>query len=439
MSKSICVVGTGYVGLIASVGLADFGNTVVGVDIDKKKIDMLNSGVSPIYENGIEGYLKKNLENERLSFTSDVDKAIKESEIVFIAVGTPSKADGDTDLSFISAVINIIAKNLNDYKVIVTKSTVPVGTNRWIKGELNRKCSEYNTGKNGFDIVSNPEFLREGRAIQDFFHPDRTVIGYETERAKDIMVHIYRALNLISVPFVFCSIETAELIKYASNAYLAVKITYINEIAELCEKVGADVHAVAKTMGMDGRIGSKFLHPGPGYGGSCFPKDTRAMALTGKKYGARLTLVNTVIDSNEYQKSRNVAKLKELVGDFKGKTVGVLGLAFKQETDDVRESPSINLVEELLKSGARVQAHDPKAMDNFEKMFPEVVYCRSSYDAVKSCDAIVLMTEWNEYRSLDLARIASAMNGRIILDSRNLLSPDEAKEAGFKYLGVGRV
>lgn len=433
MSTKICVVGTGYVGLIAAVGLSDFGNNVVGVDLNKEKIDMLKKGISPIYEPGIADYLNRNLETGRLSFTTEISQAIQDSQVIFIAVGTPEKQNEEADLSYVEAVVNTIAENLNEYKVVVTKSTVPVGTNRWIKNFLANK-----TGGNNFDVVSNPEFLREGRATQDFFHPDRTVIGCESQKAKNIMFNVYRTLNVTSVPFVWCNLETAELIKYASNAFLATKITFINEIANLSEAVGADIHEIARAMGMDGRISPKFLHPGPGYGGSCFPKDTKAIASFGKKYGVKMNLIESVIKTNEIQKKRMVDKIRKITGSLKGKTIAVLGLAFKQQTDDIRESSALTIIQEILEDGGLVQAHDPKAMDNFAKVYPNIMYCHTAYDAVKNADAVMIVTEWNEYRGLDLDKIKESMRGDILIDTRNLLDPDAVKSAGFKYEGVGR-
>lgn len=433
MSKKICVIGTGYVGLIASVGLSDFGNEIIGVDIDEKKVKMLNRGISPIYEPGVERYLKRNLESGRLKFSVDIAGSIQDSEVIFIAVGTPPKDNGEADLSFVESVVGSIADNLNTYKVIVTKSTVPVGTNRWIRENLKKLAP----GRE-FDVVSNPEFLREGKATQDFFHPDRTVIGYESEQAKEVMFEVYRALNLITVPFVWCSLETAELIKYASNAFLATKITFINQMANLAETVGADIHSIAKTMGMDGRISPKFLHPGPGYGGSCFPKDTMAVVQTGDKFGVDMSLIRCVIEANDKQKDRMVAKLEKLVGSFKGKIIALLGLAFKAETDDIRDTPAFNIVNGILKGGAKIQAHDPQAMDNFSKMYPQVQYCHSEFDALKEADALVLVTEWNEYRNLNLEKAKKLMKGNIILDTRNLLDAQLVKEKGFVYEGVGR-
>jgi len=440
MSKKICVVGTGYVGLIASVGLANFGNQVLGVDIDEAKVEMLKEGTSPIYEPGVEEYLRRNLEAGRLNFTTNLHTAISESDIVFIAVGTPPKENGEADLHFIFDVVDSIEKALNSYKVIVCKSTVPVGTNRSIKEYLETR--NHRAGVD-FDVVSNPEFLREGKATQDFFHPDRTVIGYESEKAKKEMEEVYRALNLISVPFVWCGLETAELIKYASNAFLATKITFINEMANLAEAVGADIHVVAKSMGMDGRISPKFLHPGPGYGGSCFPKDTQAIVQTAQKYSVDMSVIASVIKANEAQKRRMVIKLIRLLGlkdrsELKGKKIALFGLAFKQETDDIRDSPALTIVKELLDSGALVQAHDPKAMKNFKKVFPDVEMFNYSYDALKDTDCLILLTEWDEYRNLDLEKIKKLMNKPVILDTRNLLVPKELKDCGFFYEGVGR-
>ena len=434
----LSVIGTGYVGLVTAVGLADFGNEVIGADIDEGKIEKLKKGISPIYEPGIEEYLKRNLKSGRLSFTSDIEKAIKDADVIFIAVGTPSKDDGNVDLSQVESVVKIIAQNLSKYKIIVTKSTVPVGINRWIYNTL-REIS----GNNNFDVVSNPEFLREGKAVYDFFHPDKIVIGYENEKVKEIMIGIYRPLYLIETPFVFCNWETAELIKYANNAFLATKITFINQMANLAEEVGADVHIIAKAMGMDGRISPKFLHPGPGFGGSCFPKDTRALVKIGEKYNVDMSLVREVIRANENQKIRMVEKLKRLFNasnsNISGKTVTVLGLAFKAETDDMRESPAITIINELLKHGVQVKAHDPKAINNAKKIFGDrIEYFENEYEAAQDSDAIIIVTEWNEYRNIDLARLKKIMRGNMILDTRNVLDPLKAKRVGFYYEGVGR-
>ncbi|MBN1649492.1 MAG: UDP-glucose/GDP-mannose dehydrogenase family protein [Spirochaetales bacterium] len=434
MSKKITVIGTGYVGLIAGIGLADFGNQVTCLDIDQNKIDQLNNGICPIYEPGAEEYIHHNVEAGRLQFTCNKEAALSPAEVIVIAVGTPPKMNGEADLGFIENAARDIAGYLDSYKVIVTKSTVPIGTNRWLK----EKIAGLAPGKN-FDVVSNPEFLREGRAIQDFFHPDRTVIGYETEKARTIMESVYRALNLIAVPFVWCSLETAELVKYASNSFLATKIAFVNELANLAEAVGADIHQVARTMGMDGRISAKFLHPGPGYGGSCFPKDTRALVATGEKIGVPMSIIRASIESNDRQKQLVVRKLMKLLdGKIENRKIAVLGLAFKQQTDDIRESPSLVLVEKLIAEGASIQAHDPKAMDNFAELYPQVLYCHTSYDTMKEADALVIMTEWNEYRSLDLAKMRKLMKGKVILDTRNLLDPEQVRNAGFVYQGTGR-
>lgn len=434
MPKRIGIIGTGYVGLITGVGLADFGNKVICTDIDKDKINLLKKGTIPIYEPGLKELLDKNFREERISFTTNVDKTIQESEVIFIAVGTPSKENGEADLSYVESAVKSISKNMNSYKVIVTKSTVPVGTNRWIKETLNKKAKE-----NDFDVVSNPEFLREGKAIYDFFHPDRVVIGAESQKAVNVMKEIYKSLFLIETPFVFCNWETAELIKYASNAFLATKITFINQIANLCEKIGADVHKVAKAIGMDGRISPKFLHPGPGFGGSCFPKDTKALVEIGKKHEVDMSLVKEVIKSNENQKKRMVVKLEKKMGSLKNKNIGILGLAFKSETDDVRESPAITIVNELLKKGAKIKVHDPEAIKNFQKIFGDSInYCENEYEVAKNADAIMILTEWNQYRGLDLEVIKKLMRGKIILDARNLLDKELVDRYGLDYEGVGR-
>ena len=460
MAKKITVLGTGYVGLVSSVGLADFGNNVTGVDLRSDIVDTLNSGKSTIYEIGLEEYLQRDLESGRLGFTVDGDTAIAESDIVFFAVGTPPAADGHADLSQVEAAARQVARNLNDYKVVVTKSTVPVGTNRRIQTIIAETSGK--TPGEHFSVVSNPEFLREGKAVQDFFHPDRVVIGYEDDRAREYMEDIYRALYLIQTPFVWCNLETAELIKYASNAFLATKITFINQMANLAEAAGADIHQIAKSMGMDGRISPKFLHPGPGYGGSCFPKDTKAVAATGDKLGVDMSVIKAVIAANSEQKVITAGKLVRLMGGSPtGKTVAVLGLAFKAETDDVRESPAIDIVQELLREGATVRTFDPEAMDNFksavvgdgpfggnlnsdlqEKIAAAAAerlhYCGDEFEALQGADAVIIVTEWNVFRNLDLDRAATVMSGRLIFDARNVLDPDQAREKGFTYAGVGR-
>ena len=434
MSTRIAVIGTGYVGLISAVGLADFGNTVVGADIDQAKIRRLQSGDPVIYEPGLAEYLRKNLDSGRLSFSSEVGEAVRSAAVVFNTVGTPPLADGEVDLSQVYRVTDIIRENLEGYKTIVTKSTVPVGTNRRIQQRLLRSVPG-----TVFDVVSNPEFLREGKAVQDFFHPDRIVIGCESERARAVMAEIYRPMYLIERPFVWCGIETAELIKYASNAFLATKVTFINQVANLCEAVGADVHTVAKAIGMDGRIGSKFLHPGPGYGGSCLPKDTAALVKTGEHFGVEQSLVREVILANRRQASRIAAKLEKALGSVREKNIAVLGLAYKAETDDVRDSPALRIIQELLERGAKVQAHDPQAIGNCRTLFPRGVrFGKDAFETVREADALVLATEWNEYRNIDLLNLKALMRGDCIVDARNLLDPERAREAGFRYQGVGR-
>jgi UDPglucose 6-dehydrogenase len=434
MSTRIAVIGTGYVGLISAVGLADFGNTVIGADIDESKIHRLSAGEPVIYEPGLAEYLRKNLDSGRLSFTSDVGQAVRSAAVVFNTVGTPALSSGEVDLSQVYSVIDLIRENLNGYKTIVTKSTVPVGTNRQISQSLRQSA-----GGEQSDVVSNPEFLREGKAVQDFFHPDRIVIGCESERARSVMSEIYRPLYLIERPFVWCGLETAELIKYASNAFLATKVTFMNQVANLCEEVGADVHTVARAIGMDGRIGSKFLHPGPGYGGSCLPKDTAALVKTGERHGMPMTIVQEVILANRRQPTRIVAKLERGLGSLRGKNIAVLGLAYKAETDDVRDSPAVRIIQELLERGAKVQAHDPKAMQNCLKEFPTgVLFAQDAFEAVRQADGLILVTEWNEYRNIDLARVKALMRGSCIVDARNLLDSQRARDAGFHYQGVGR-
>ncbi|AHC16493.1 UDP-glucose dehydrogenase [Salinispira pacifica] len=425
------------------MGLSDFGNTVVGVDINEEKVRRLNKGKSPIYEPGVEEYLHRNLQSGRLRFSSNAAEGIRSSEVILIAVGTPMDTDGTADLSFVYQVADTVADNLNEFTVVVTKSTVPVGTNAAIRDRIAERSGK--DPERDFAVVSNPEFLREGRAVQDFFHPDRTVIGYENEKAKEVLVDVYRALNLISVPFVWCNLETAELIKYASNAFLATKIAFINQMANLAETVGADIHKIAKTMGMDGRISPKFLHPGPGYGGSCFPKDTQALIKTGEQFGVDMSIIKTVVSSNSYQKERMVTKLLQLMNlsdtdsqAFAGKRVALLGLAFKQETDDIRESPALLVAKKLSELGGEINAYDPKAIENFKVEFPNVQYFSDCYSAVEGVDAVMLLTEWNEFRSLDLEKIASTVRSKFILDARNLLDITEAQKWGFTYQGVGR-
>jgi len=433
--KDIAVIGTGYVGLVVAVGLADFGNRVIGVDIDDAKIIMLNKGGLPFYEPGLKDYLEANIESGRLSFTQDISSAIVRSTVVFLAVGTPPKRDGSANLKYLESSVDTIAKYARAYTLVVTKSTVPVGTNRAL-GERIRALGA--TAE--IEMVSNPEFLREGRAIQDFFHPDRVVIGAESDRARKTLADIYSALRLDEVPFVWCGLETAELIKYATNAFLATKIAFINQMANLADKAGADIALIAKSMGMDGRIGEKFLHPGPGFGGSCLPKDIRALVSAGNNLNVDMSLVKAVIAANEEQKTRVVVKLRELLGaQLRGLSIAVLGLAFKSNTDDVRESPALRVVADLLEGGALIRAHDPRAMDNFRAIFPDISYYASAHGAIKGADAVLVLTEWNEYRSLDFNLMSREMKGRVILDTRNLLNSKLAREHGLVYWDNGRI
>ena len=432
--KKITFVGTGYVGLVGGAGISEFGHQVTCADIDQNKIERLKAGEIPIYEPGLESLVKQNVAKGRLCFSHDVPESIQNADIIFVAVGTPQGSNGEANLSAIESVAKTIGKNLNGYKIICTKSTVPIGTGKRIE-EIIRSVNP-----NGdFDYVSNPEFLREGAAVKDFLHPDRVVIGTRTQKAIDVMGEVYRPLYINETPIISTTVETAEMIKYAANAFLSLKISYINEIANLCESVGADVHEVARAMGLDGRISAKFLHPGPGYGGSCFPKDTHALAATGQKNSSPLLTVEAAIKTNASQKVRMVDKLKRLMGgSFKGKTVAVLGLAFKPQTDDVREAASIVIVSNLAESGATVQAYDPIAMDNFKNHFPNIQYFGSWQDAVKNADACILLTEWNEFRGMDLNELKDLMNNPVLLDTKNIISIQELESMGFTYDNVGR-
>ncbi|MCX8084312.1 MAG: UDP-glucose/GDP-mannose dehydrogenase family protein [Calditerrivibrio sp.] len=438
----IAVIGTGYVGLVTGACLAEFGMFVTCVDIDEKKIERLKQGQIPIYEPGLDDIVAKNIKEGRLFFTTDTKEAVRNNLVIFIAVGTPSKEDGSADLSYVDQAAKDIATNLNGYKVIVNKSTVPVGTGQRVKKIIKSIAGE-NTR---FDVVSNPEFLREGAAVNDFLRPDRIVIGAESEEAIAIMKDVYSAHYLNEAPFVITNIETAEMIKYASNAFLALKVTFINEVANLCELVGADVHKVAKAMGMDGRIGPKFLHPGPGYGGSCFPKDTRALSYIAKSVGYNFQIVDTVVKVNEEQKLRMIDKILKLLGlekkddVLKGLTFGILGLSFKPNTDDMRESPSITIINELLKLGAKIKAFDPEAMKHARGYFGDTIeYCNGEYEACDAVDCLVIVTEWNQFRKLDMEKIKSMMKQPNLADLRNIYDPKKMKSLGFNYTSVGRL
>jgi UDPglucose 6-dehydrogenase len=430
----IAVIGTGYVGLVTGACFAEFGVDVTCVDVDDAKIRQLEAGIMPIYEPGLEQLVTKNVQAGRLRFTTNVQQAVEQALVIFLAVGTPPLPDGSPDLSFVEAATRSIAQHMNGYKVIVTKSTVPIGT-----GERLRKLiREHQKSASGFGIVSNPEFLREGAAINDFMRPDRVVIGSADQEAVAIMRDLYRPLYLIEAPIVITSLEAAELTKYAANAFLATKISFINEIANLCDKIGCDVHDVARAMGMDRRIGNKFLHPGPGFGGSCFPKDTRALAAVARQFGTASRVVDAVIEVNQHQRSAMLPKIEKLVGPVNGKTIAVLGLAFKPETNDIREAPAQDIIKGLLKQGARVTAYDPVAMEETAKVIPEVEYAEDEYEAVKDADALVIVTEWNQFRALDMKRIRDLMKSPRVADLRNIYEPEDLRELGFDYVGVGR-
>ncbi|MEW6108841.1 MAG: UDP-glucose/GDP-mannose dehydrogenase family protein [Nitrospirota bacterium] len=431
----IGIIGTGYVGLVTGVCFAEFGVFVTCIDKDGDKIKSLKKGEIPFYEPGLDDLVKKNIKNGRLRFSTKVHDAVENSLVIFIAVGTPPRGDGSADMRYVESVAGEIADNINGYKVIVTKSTVPVGTGARLRDIISKRLRE----QVDFDIVSNPEFLREGSAIEDFMRPNRVVIGARSQQAVAILKDLYRPLYLIETPFVVTNIETAELIKYASNSFLATKISFINEISNLCDKVGADVHMVAKGMGLDQRIGSKFLHPGPGYGGSCFPKDTRALLTIASNHGVELGVVKSAVDANERQKWHMVEKIKAAMGEVKGKTIAILGLAFKPNTNDMREAPSIEIIESLLKGKAKIKAFDPVAMDDAKMIFKNnIKYANDAYDCIKGSDAVVIVTEWNEFRNLELAKIKKMLGSPYFFDFRNIYEPDKMKKLGFKYFCVGR-
>lgn len=433
---NISIAGAGYVGLVSAACFAEFGTAVACIDTDSKKIDRLNKGELPIYEPGLDALIARNVKQSRLRFTDSYQEAIPGSDLVFIAVGAPGgRGDGHADLNYVYQAAKDIAPRLEGYTVIVDKSTVPVGTARNVR----RIISETNPDAN-FDVASNPEFLREGAAISDFMRPDRVVVGAESEQAVSLLRALYRPLNLIETPILVTSPETAELIKYASNAFLATKISFINEMAALCDAVSADVHAVAKGMGLDGRIGRKFLHPGPGYGGSCLPKDARALARMAQENNVASRIVEAVIEVNAAQTSRMLSKIRAaLGGDEAGKTIAALGLTYKPETDDMREAPALSILPELIENGAVVRAHDPKGMNEAKKLLPpSTLFFDDAYDAVAGADALVLITEWNAYRSMDLEKIKRAMRGKAFIDLRNVYEPDLMGAAGFDYHCVGR-
>ena len=431
---NLCIVGVGYVGLVTGTCFAEFGNNVVCVDNDETKIASLQRGIIPIYEPGLEERVKRNHAAGRLHFTTDVAEAVEKSLVIIIAVGTPSDSAGSANLEFVYQVAETIGKLMKGYKIIVTKSTVPVGTGREIK-EIVKKNQDKEIP---FDVVSNPEFLREGSAIEDFMRPNRVVIGTDSEQATAIMKDLYSPLYLIETPFIITNVETAEMVKYASNAFLATKISFINEMANICELVGADVHQVAKGMGLDKRIGPKFLHPGPGYGGSCFPKDTRAIVKLGDSLGYRFQIVESVIEVNERQHKRMVDKIEKVLGILEGKQLGILGLTFKPNTDDIRESPALKIISSLIKKGASVCAFDPAGMEESKKVLNEVNYAQNMYDVAKDADALIIITEWNEFRNLDWERVKTLLRSPTVIDLRNIYEPSKVKDKGFNYYSVGR-
>ena len=431
----IAMIGAGYVGLVTGACFSEFGANVTCVDKDVNKISTLKEGKIPIFEPGLEALVQSNVQSNRLTFTTDLKTAVEKADAVFIAVGTPSRrGDGHADLSFVFSAAEEIAHALSNYTLIVTKSTVPVGTGRQVAEKIRRICPEAD-----FDVCSNPEFLREGAAINDFMRPDRVVIGADTDRARKMMREIYRPLFLRETPIVFTDLETSELTKYAANSFLATKITFINEIADLCEKLGADVHDVAKGIGLDGRIGSKFLHPGPGYGGSCFPKDTLALVQTATKADSPLRIVEAVVEVNDNRKKSMAKKIiNACSGNVTDKTLAILGVTFKPNTDDMRDAPSLDIIPKLQAEGANINAYDPEGMHEAKSVLKDVSWCNDAYEAMAGADAVAILTEWNEFRGLDLPRIKSLLKHPIVIDLRNIYNPEEMRDAGFIYSCVGR-
>ena len=433
---NVVMIGSGYVGLVSGACFAEFGANVTCIDKDESKINALLNGKIPIYEPGLDNFVAKNIAAGRLGFSTELKDKVAEADLVFIAVGTPTRrGDGHADLQYVYAAAEEVAGYLKGYTVIVDKSTVPVGTAR----QVQRVISEANPDAD-FDVASNPEFLREGSALDDFMRPDRVVLGVESERAEALLRELYRPLNLIEAPIHVTNLESAELIKYAANAFLATKISFINEMSQLCENVGADVHSVAKGMGLDGRIGKKFLHAGPGYGGSCFPKDTLALIRIAQEHGSSSRIVEAVVEVNASQKARMVSKIrKALGGSESGKTIAVLGLTFKPETDDMRDSPSLAILPALADKGAIIQAHDPEGTEEAKPLLPDSIkYCDSVYETFENADVVVLMTEWNQYRALDLEKVKSMMKGNVFVDLRNVYEKNVMEQKGFEYHCVGR-
>lgn len=427
----IAIVGTGYVGLTTGACLSELGNDVICVDIDEEKIKKLNNNIMPIYEPGLDQIVKRSRKENRLAFTTDLKDAIKKSEIIFICVGTPPKENGEADLSYVENVARTIAEVMDSYKVIVEKSTVPVQTGE----DVQKTIKAYNRHKVDFDVVSNPEFLREGSAVEDFIQPDRVVIGCESEKAKGIMKVLYEPLKS---PMLFTDIKSAEIIKHASNSFLATKISFINAIANICELAGADVEKVAEGMGMDKRIGKQFLNAGLGYGGFCLPKDAEAFIRIAEKLGYDFTLLKAVHEINNQQKKHFVKKIEKALRVVNNKTIGVLGLAFKPNTDDMRFAPSIEIVQSLQREGAKIKAYDPEAMEKAKHILKDIIYCNNPYDAAKDADALVILTEWSEFKELDLEKIKKSMKHSLIIDGRNIYNPENMKKLGFKYISIGR-
>ncbi len=435
---NIAVIGTGYVGLVTGACFAEFGIGVTCVDKDEDKIARLRDGVIPIFEPGLQEIVRRNAANGRLHFTTDAREGVERALVIFIAVPTPPQPDGSTDLSYVDEVSRTIGECLDGYKVVVTKSTVPVRTTQRVKDTIEAAMESSGKEHHRCSVVSNPEFLREGSAVEDFMRPDRIVIGAEDDEAIAILRDLYRPLYLIEVPFVITDVATAELIKYASNAFLATKISFINEIANLAEKVGADVHQVARAMGLDGRISSKFLHPGPGYGGSCFPKDTRSLVSFSREFGVEQRVVSAAVEVNEAQRALMVEKISEMVGGLDGKTIGVLGLSYKPNTDDVRDSPALGIIKRLRTRGAKVRCFDPQAMPTAARELEDVTFCEDAYDVAKDSDGLVLATEWNEFRTLDFERLKDYLTAPVLIDLRNVYERSEVERHGFLYAGVGR-
>jgi UDPglucose 6-dehydrogenase len=430
MKMNIAIVGTGYVGLVSGTCFAELGNTVICVDNNAKKIEDLNKGIIPIYEPGLEELVAKNRKKKRLFFTTDMKQAVQKSKVIFIAVGTPPKLDGDADLKYIEQVSRDVARYMNNYKVVVEKSTVPVETNKWVKYIM-----RLNNHKIDFDVASNPEFLKEGSAIEDFMHPDRIVLGVESEKARKLLVKLYEPLK---APIVVTNIQSAEIIKHASNSFLATKISFINAVANICEQVGADIEKVAEGMGLDKRIGKSFLKAGIGYGGSCFPKDVQAFIRIAQNLGCKFDILKEVENVNENQRKVVFKKIQQALWILNEKKIGVLGIAFKPNTDDLRSAPAIDIIKMLQAEGARVKAYDPKAMEHAKDLLPDVDFCKNAYDAVKDCDALVIVTEWPEFKDLSLTKIKKLLKHPIVIDARNMFDPKKMKKIGFKYTSVGR-